>query len=550
MKLREYLSLRKLPTLSPNQLLMLTVAYLALTQNLSLLGAILHSLPKPMGGQEWRILASTIFALVALLTTAMAGLCWPRIQKPALITFVMIAAISSYFMHSFGTIIDKGMIANALNTNMKEAGDLLSFDFFMHVFLMGVLPAWVISRVPLHFASFGAELRKRLTLVGCMIGGLLIVMVSQWNTLSFWGRENRDVRLYVNPTAPIYAVKEMVADLLPKGPKPPLLIVAPDAVRKASADAKPLLVVLVVGETARAANFGIDGYARDTTPHLSAMPDLINYPHFESCGTATMISVPCIFSRLGQNDFSRKKASAEENLLDIIKRAGVPVIWRDNNAGCMGTCVRTGSVSFESDTDPRFCADGECHDDILLKDFDAVMPQAAGSATFLVLHQKGSHGPAYFKRYPESARKFTPDCRIDSVQRCSQEEVVNAYDNTIVYTDSMLANLIGELRAREDRVNSVMIYVSDHGESLGENGIYLHGLPRRIAPDEQIHIPMMAWFSAHTPSALGLDVACVKAASDQPGSHDSLFDSILTLLSIKTAAHKSDQDLFAGCQKH
>lgn len=550
MKLREYLSLRALPTLSSNQLLLLTVAYLAATQNLSLFGAILNSLPKPMGGQEWRILASTVFALVALLTTAMAGLCWPRIQKPALATFVMLAAISSYFMHSFGTIIDKAMIANALNTNMKEAGDLLGFDFFMHVLLMGVLPCWIISRIPLRFESFGTELRKRLSLVGFMIGGLLVIMVSQWNTLSFWGRENRDVRLYVNPTAPMYAVKEMVADLLPKGPKPPLLIVAPDAIRKGASDAKPLLVVLVVGETARAANFGIDGYARDTTPNLSAMPDLINYPRFESCGTATLISVPCIFSRLDHNDFSRKKASAEENLLDIIKRTGVSVIWRDNNAGCMGTCSRVGMVSLESETDPRFCADGECHDDILLKDFDSVMPQAAGSATFLVLHQKGSHGPAYFKRYPESARKFKPDCRIDSVQRCSQEEVVNAYDNTIVYTDSMLANLIGQLRARQDSVNSVMIYVSDHGESLGENGIYLHGLPRRIAPDEQIHIPMMAWFSAHAPAALGLDVACVKAASTQPNSHDSLFDSILTLLSIKTSAHKSNQDLFAGCQKH
>jgi lipid A ethanolaminephosphotransferase len=549
-KFREILALRTLPTLSANQLLLVTVAYLALTQNQSLFGAVLHSLPRPLGGQEWRILASTVFALITLLSTAMAGLCWPRMQKPALAFFVLTAAISSYFMHSFGTVIDRAMIANAFNTNVHEAGDLLTFDFFMHTLLLGVLPAWIISRVPLRYESFGVELRRRLALVGLLLGGLIVILFSQYNTLSFWGRQHRDVRLYVNPTAPMYAFKEMVADLLPKGPPVPLLVVAPDAKRISTPGAKPLLVILVVGETARAANFGIDGYARNTTPRLSAIPELINYPHFESCGTATLESVPCIFSRLNQSDFSRKKARAEENLLDIVARTGVPVIWRDNNAGCMGTCVRTGSISLESEKDPKLCADGECHDDILLKDFDTVLPKAAGSATFLVLHQKGSHGPAYFKRYPENARHFTPDCRTESVQRCTREEVVNAYDNTIVYTDTMLANLIEQLRTRQDSVDSVMIYVSDHGESLGENGIYLHGLPRQLAPDEQTHIPMMAWFSAHAPAALKLDLACIKTASNRPGSHDNLFDSILDLLSIRTGAYRPAQDLFAVCQKH
>lgn len=550
MKFRDFLSLRSLPALGPNQLLLLTVAYLAVAQNLSLFRAIFNSLPHPLGAQEWRILASSVYALVTLLTLAMAGFCFPRVQKPALIIFVLIAAVSSYFMHSFGTVIDKAMIANALNTDKKEAGDLLSIDFFSYVILTGVLPAWLISRVPLRFERFGLELRNRLALVGILLGGLVIVLFSQFNTLSFWGRENRDVRMYVNPTAPMYAVKETIADMLPKGPPKPLRIVAADAVRKGAPDAKPLLVILVVGETARAANFGINGYARNTTPRLSALPELINYPHFESCGTATLESVPCIFSHLNQSDFSRKKARGEENLLDIVKRTGVPVIWRDNNAGCMGTCVRTGSVSFEFEKDPVLCANGECHDEILLKDFDAVMPKDPGSATFLVLHQKGSHGPAYFKRYPESARLFKPDCRIESVQRCTREEVVNAYDNTIVYTDTMLANLIEQLRARQDRVDSVMMYVSDHGESLGENGIYLHGLPRRMAPDEQIHVPMMAWFSAHAPAALNIDMACIRKASTKPGSHDNLFDTVLNLLSIRTAAYRPEQDLFLACQKH
>ncbi|WP_146165890.1 phosphoethanolamine transferase [Stenotrophobium rhamnosiphilum] len=542
-------SLSFLPTLGANQLLLLTVLYLVTTQNLSLFEAIVHSLPRPFGAQEWRILASTVYALATILVLAMAGLCLPRVQKPALAIFVLISAVCSYFMESFGTVIDRAMIANAFNTDVHEASDLLSLAFFMHVLTQGVLPAWIIARLPLRFESFGVELRRRLALVGIMLCGLLIILFSQFSTLSFWGRENRSVRLYVNPTAPMYAMKEAVVDLLPKGPPPTLLSVAPDAVRVSNPTAKPLLIVLVVGETARAANFGLNGYARNTTPRLSTTPGLINYPNFESCGTATLQSVPCMFSRLGQQEFSRKKASAEENLLDIVARTGVPTIWRDNNAGCMGVCVRTGSVSFESESDPKLCADGECHDDILLKDFDAVMPKTAGSAHFLVLHQKGSHGPAYFKRYPESARHFTPDCRNASVQRCSREEVVNAYDNTIVYTDTMLADLIEQLRAHQNSVDSVMLYVSDHGESLGENGIYLHGLPRSLAPAEQTHVPMMAWFSAHAPAALKIDVSCVKALRTQPGSHDNLFDSILDLLSIRTAAYKPTQDLFASCKK-
>lgn len=531
-------------------MLVIAALYLAATQNLTFFSAVLQSLPRPLGGQEFRILASTAFAVVAILVTAMASFCVPRVQKPALASFIVIASVCSYFMESFGTVIDRAMIANVLNTDMQEASDLLRFDFFVHVLLQGVLPALVVARIPVVYRSFGAELGRRLALAGLMVGGVLLIVFSQFNTLSFWGRENRDVRLYVNPTAPIYAFTQMIKEALPKGPPPPLLSVAPDAKRVATnPNAKPLLVVLVMGETARAANFGLNRYSRNTTPRLSATPGLINFPNFESCGTATLESVPCLFSRLNQADFSRKKARAEENLLDIIARTGVPVVWRDNQSGCQGVCARTGMVSLESADDPALCADGECHDAILLKNLEEVLPQLAGSATFMVLHQKGSHGPAYFKRYPDSARRFTPDCRNESVQRCSKEEVVNAYDNTIFYTDTFLADLIERLRSHQKEMDSVMLYVSDHGESLGENGIYLHGLPRKLAPAEQTHVPMVTWFSADAPAALGLDLSCIKTRSAKPASHDALFDSLLNLLSIRTAAYIPSQDLFASCQK-
>lgn len=534
------------PVVTPTVLLLLVVAYVAITQNRSFVHALMQSLPQPFGALEWRVFASAIVALLGLLTLALAPFAFPRSFKPAAIVFLLAAAIASYFMDAFGVVIDRSMMQNALNTDRHEAADLMHWAFLSHVAVQGVLPAWLVGRMHIRYGRPRSEVGRRAALVAGVLVALAAIIALQFNALALWGREHRDVRLYVNPTYPLYAGSQLLRELLPAAHAAPLNPVALDARRLAAAQQRPLQVVLVVGETARADHFQLNGYARPTTPQLAGIDGVIDFPSVSSCGTATAESVPCMFSRLGRAQYSHARARGQENLLDVLERAGVDVDWRDNNSGCQGVCARTGTTRLDDAVDPVLCSNGECLDDILLRDLGRGRP-AVGAARLLVLHQKGSHGPAYFKRYPTSARVFVPDCHDENVQRCTQQEIVNAYDNTIAYTDHFLAGLIRELE-RDDAVDSVVLYVSDHGESLGEHGIYLHGLPYRLAPDAQTHVPMLAWFSDGARRTLGLDLACVRAARAHDYSHDNLFPTVLGLLGVVTADYDRERDIFAACR--
>ncbi|PPE74573.1 phosphoethanolamine transferase [Solimonas fluminis] len=537
----------RLPAVGPNTLLMLVVAYLALTQNLSFFRAVAASLPAPAGPQEWRIMGSVAVALVVLLGLALAPLAWRRTLKPALVVFLVTAAVCSYFMDRFGTVIDRSMLVNVARTDRHEAGDLLQFSLFLHVALQGLLPALLVMRWPLRWEGAGTELLRRLMLVGALIVMLLGVFLPHQHELMIWGRIHRDVRVYVNPTFPLHAVKRYVQDILPKGPRLPPQPIATDAVRSTAVSSRPLLVVLVVGETTRAANFQLNGYGRETTPRLAKIPGLVNFPNVSACGTYTAESVPCMFSIDDRGVFSRGREEKQENLVDLLKRVGVKIGWLDNDSGCQNVCKRVGMVSLDATEDPLLCENGECRDGILLRDLPQQFPGVG--AKLLVLHTKGSHGPAYYKRYPESARAFTPDCRDANVQRCTREELVNAYDNTIVYIDQVLSDLVAKLEAQQGRMDSVMIYVSDHGESLGENGTYLHGLPWKLAPEEQRQVPMVAWFSRGAPQALGLDLGCVGQAAALPRTHDDVFSTMLGLFSVRTRAYEVKEDLFGACRR-
>lgn len=535
------------PEVRAGNLLLIVALYLALTQNLSLAHAVARSLPQPFGWQEWRIAASVFVTLLNLIVLALIPLSAPRLLKPAVVLFLLVAAVCSYFMDSFGVVIDRSMIVNAVRTDTREVGDLLGGPFWMHLFAFGVLPALGVLRLRLRREPLWTLLRSRVLLAAAvlLVQGSLLGL--QYNELSFWGRNHREVRLLVNPTYPLYSAARYLRSRLPSGPARPLAVIAADATRTASAaDARPFLLVLVVGETARAQNFQLNGYARATNPQLSGLSDLVNFSEVRSCGTATAESVPCMFSGLPRRGFSQDRASAQQNVLDVLTRVGIAVQWWDNDSGCQGVCVRVPTRNLEKADDPAHCAAGECRDGILLRDLSQAGPPP-GASGLLVLHMKGSHGPAYFKRYPDSARHFTPDCRDENVQRCSREEVVNAYDNSLVYTDAVLADLIQRLRARDD-LDSAVIYVSDHGESLGENGLYLHGLPYALAPDEQTRVPLLAWFSDGARQTLGLDGRCLARSATAPVSHDHLFHSLLGLFSVQTGLYESGLDLFAACR--
>jgi len=269
----------------------------------------------------------------------------------------------------------------------------------------------------------------------------------------------------------------------------------------------------------------------------------------KSCGTSTEVSVPCMFSPYGRADYDERRIRSSETLLDVLVRAGYHVRWIDNQSGCKGVCKGAG-VEYEKidpKSAPDLCKDGDCWDEVIVRRLQAELADVHDNTVF-VLHMMGNHGPAYFRRYPAEFRRFTPDCGTAELRDCSREQVVNAYDNAILYTDHVLARIISTLGSEASRLDSAMLYVSDHGESLGEKGLYLHGIPYSIAPDQQTHVPMILWLSRTMTDSGDVNERCVHAKVDTPLSHDNLFHSVLGLLDVSTSAYREDRDLFDGCR--
>lgn len=314
---------------------------------------------------------------------------------------------------------------------------------------------------------------------------------------------------------------------------------------------RPKLVVMVVGETARSQNFQLNGYPRATNPRLSRKEGVISFSDVSSCGTATAISVPCMFSQMTRRQYDDVRAATEENVLDILQRTGISVLWRNNNnGGCKGVCERVPTEDMPALKVAGQCvnADGTCYDEVLLHQLETRIDAMNGDA-LVVLHQLGSHGPTYFERYPAQSRAFSPTCDSNQIQHCSNEALVNTYDNTLVHTDRMLGQAIDLLQGYSDQRDVALIYVSDHGESLGERGMYLHGTPYFIAPREQTQVPMVMWLSPEFSRNAGVDLACLREnALHRAHSHDNVFHSLLGLFGINSTVYQRELDVFAGCR--
>ncbi|GEA08686.1 hypothetical protein KUL42_34470 [Alteromonas sp. KUL42] len=304
---------------------------------------------------------------------------------------------------------------------------------------------------------------------------------------------------------------------------------------------EPHTTVVVVGETARADKFASNGYYRQTTRNIESL-GAVSFSHVESCGTATAVSVPCMFSRLNREEYESRVADKQDNALDVIQRAGVNVTWIDNNSSCKGVCKRVETIEFDPTRDPNLCNGEFCFDQILLNELRSELQKKPDQNRIIVLHMIGSHGPTYYLRYPPEFARFLPDCPSSDIQHCSEEQLINTYDNTIVYTDYIIGQVIEML---SDVPDSSMLYVSDHGESLGENGIFLHGFPYSLAPEAQTHVPLVFWNSHFDNTQFK---ACVEQRSQQPFSHDNLYDTLLGLTHITSRSYQSDMDIFQACR--
>jgi lipid A ethanolaminephosphotransferase len=519
-------------------------AFLALAGNLAFWRALVELVPAD-SPDNLGFLASSFVVLSVLLGLLLLLFAWRRVLKPVAIAALLIAAVCTHFAIAYGVVIDRDMIQNVAETDFAEVRELLTRGLVFDVLLLGVLPALVAARLPVRFASLRREAAARglATLGGLALCAALIGV--HFKEFSLIGRQHEELRLLINPTSPIYAA---VRYLRGSAREPERVVpIAADARRAlAPNQARPLLMVLALGETARAANFSLNGYARDTNPRLGALP-LISFEQVTSCGTSTAVSVPCIFSPFGRAGYSDRKAKSHEGLLDVLQRVGVSVLWRDNNSGCKSTCDRVPRHTDEDLAVPSLCTGDECFDEVLLEGLPGFVDAQRGD-TFVVLHMRGSHGPAYALRSPAAFKKFEPECASADLRNCTRETIVNAYDNTIVYTDFVLSRLIEQLDHAAERFDVAMLYVSDHGESLGEDGLYLHGLPWLLAPDEQKHVPMLLWLSRGFGRSRGIDRACLEARRDAPHSHDHLFHSILGLFGVQTSIYSPQLDLFLPCR--
>ncbi len=533
-------------------LLLVASLFWALTANAAFFRAALRdrSLAEP---GTWGFALALGLMLVSLHFLLLGLVCNRWTVKPVLVVLIIGTAVATHFMQSFGVYLDPSMLRNTMRTDVAEARELWSWRLLPHLLAYAVLPLLMLWRVRLvqrpWLRAAAVRAGALLLSVGVFVGVLLLVFQS----FSSLMRNHKEIRYLATPAKYLWSLAA-VAGAQAKGAAQPRQPIGLDAVQgpRMAARSKPLLVVLVVGETARAANWGLNGYARQTTPELSRLP-VVNFPDVTACGTNTEVSLPCMFAPVGRRDYDEARVRGSESLLHVLARAGVDVHWRDNQSGCKGVCEGLSQDDVMSLNPPGLCRDGRCLDEGLLSGLDgrlARLKDGKGSkgTALLVLHQLGNHGPSYFRRYPPEFARFAPACQNDDLRKCSREEIVNAYDNALLYTDHLLASLIAKLQARAGDVDSAVLYVSDHGESLGENNLYLHGLPFAIAPDVQKRVPMVAWFSPGAPVPLGVDVACLQRRAAQPLMHDHLFHTLLAWLDVKTALYQPAWDLAQACR--
>ena len=460
----------------------------------------------------------------------------------------IVAASSAYFISAYGAIMNKDMMRNVLETDPAEVAGLVSGDFIAHLLLLGVLPALLIWRVELPASNWSKQVWQRLRFIACFLVVAAIALFSSSAHFAVFLREHKPIRFTITPAAATSSVIGVVASSSRDSGKP-LIDAGGAIVRTTPVHKKPLVIFLVVGETARAADFQLGGYDRNTNAELSVASGLTFFSHATSCGTATAYSVPCMFSHFGRESFSIDKANRYTNLLDTFVAAGFDVEWRDNNAGCKGVCARVKQISYANRPNPALCPNGYCFDEVMLDDLAARLDNISRD-TLIVFHQIGSHGPAYSERYPPQFERFKPACHTNELNKCSSQEIVNAYDNTIAYTDHVLARQIGLLKAAGEHLDSMMIYLSDHGESLGEQGVYLHGLPYSFAPRQQKEVPLMIWTSQGFAERTRLDSSCLQARAQQPASHDNLYHTMLGASDMRNAVYRPELDVLHGCRTH
>jgi len=527
--------------------LALFALYIALFLNISFYKQAFALLPVDSlhNGLVYATLPVVAFCVINNIVT-LASFLW--LDRLLISLFILVSAAAQYFIMTFGVVIDRSMIANIIDTTPAESFALASTKMVLTLLLSGLLALiiawWVRVKKPLN-AWRGVALR--VTSLG--ISGLLIVLIALlfYKDYASMFRNNKELVKSLNPSNSIVAVNSWYAHN--RLAHLPLVRIGEDATQKPVMKNAPRhnLTILVLGETSRADNFSLGGYGRETNPRMK-QDNVVYFPNTTSCGTATAISVPCMFSNMPRAHYNEELAQHQEGLLDIVQRAGINVLWNENDGGCKGACDRVPHQDMNRLNLPGQCIDGECYDDVLFHGLEDYINHLKGDGV-IVLHTIGSHGPTYYHRYPKNLRTFSPTCDSNEIQNCSKEQLVNTYDNTIVNVDYIVDKTIKLLQSKQDTLTTSLVYLSDHGESLGENGVYLHGLPWSIAPDTQKHVPMVIWLSDDYQQRYKVNYQCLKDhAKANHYSQDNLFSTVLGLAGVSTKEYKASDDILAPCR--
>lgn len=477
--------------------------------------------------------------LISVSTILLTLFTWSRATKPVLMVLLILSSLVAYFMDTYDVVMDTHMIDNVLQTNIHESTDLFSVNLLIYVLGIGIIPSWLIYKIALTRVPMKAVLIEKTKVIGIALAAVIMMLIAFNKNYTSFFREHKPLRYYANPGYYLYSIGHYVQKAL-SHPYTGLQVIGKDA-KIPETDVDRELVILVVGEAARWDHFSLNGYGRETNPLLKK-EDIINFSQFSSCGTETAVSVPCMFSSLTRNNYDGEKAQHIENVLDVMGHAGVNVLWRDNNSDSKGVALRAEYQDFKDSKNNPMCEDGECRDEGMLIGLDEYIKAHPKGDIVIVLHQMGNHGPAYYKRYPKSFEKFTPVCKSNQLEQCSAQEITNAYDNAILHTDHFLSETIDFLKQHDDQFETAMFYVSDHGESLGEKGLYLHGFPYAIAPEAQKHVPAVMWFGKH----FEIDKRKLREKAKQPASHDMYFHTVLSFVEINSSVYKPELDILHG----
>lgn len=538
---------------STRQVVLWLGLYLGLAANWPLINELAR-----LGGAPSSYLPN-IFALSLLTLCANVALlsltAWSRWFKPLWLVVVVVAAFAQHYMLEYRVVMDPTMIANVFQTDPNEAKDLMSWRMAFNVLVVVLPAALLIWRVRIRRNGFFSHLWRNALLLVLAAVVAVVTGVALNRQLAPLMRNNVHLRYMMNPIASIYSAGSVVLKPLFKRSGKLIPITAGTSLGASyAAQVRPPMFVVVVGETARADHFSLNGYARNTNPEL-ARRGVFSYRDVHSCGTNTLASVPCMFSPLGKEGYESRKDDYE-SLMDVLQASGLAVLWLDNQAGCKGVCVRVPNASaydtLDAATKAKLCDGEECLDDVMLKGLDeriAALPaERRARGVVLVMHQMGSHGPAYYKRSAPELKHFMPECKTNSLADCGHSELINVYDNSIVQTDFFLASTIDWLKRQSKTYDTGMLYVSDHGESLGEYGMFLHGVPYSFAPEAQKHVPMITWFSEGLDARDKLSRKCMEGGLDTPLTHDNLYHTVLGVMDVNTPTYKPALDALASCR--